>query len=219
MKFGIIVPVYKHWHLLDKCIYSLLSQPNELCNIYIISDEVSGFNKWDKRESAYSYMLRNPRVKLYEDFQHKGKAKRLNESFDYVTDEYWGCFDADDIMSPNALKRIQYLKESWCYGDMRTDKTYYAGVFDRERLKKGNFIPQGSVFVKTDIIKKIRFNEKLTMSEDWEMWLQLAKEFEPRYINQVQYTYNTESSVMGNNKGGLSLTRFLKKLNNGRKFR
>jgi len=214
-KFGIVVPVYKHWHLLDKCILSLLAQTKDLCNIYIISDEINGFKEWRNK----GYMSLFPRVKLYEDFQHKGKAKRLNESFDYVTDEYWGCFDADDIMSPNALKRIQYLKESWCYGDMKTKETYYAGVFNRERLKKGNFIPQGSVFVKTEIIKKIRFNEKLTMSEDWEMWLQLAKEFEPRYINQVQYTYNTKSSVMGSNKGGLSLKRFIRKLNNRRKFR
>ena len=69
-KFGIVIPVYKHWHLLDKCLESILSQSFQDSTIYVISDERNAFEDWGtKRFGAY------PTVRFYEDYKHEGKAK------------------------------------------------------------------------------------------------------------------------------------------------
>lgn len=149
----------------------------------------------------------------WEDSLHRGVPRMLNRALDRCDAEYFGYFGADDLMHRNAFMNLENFNGDWCYGDCYQDgKPYYAGPFDKKRLKKENFIPAGSVFVRTEILKETRFNESLTFGEDWEMWLQLAKmDLDVRYINQFQYYYNTQTSTF-------KKTPF-RKLLNKRKFR
>ena len=191
-KFGIVVPyVTEHEKLLPKCLRSIYEASS---NANVSVDVI-------RTEDAF----------------REGVPTTLNYVLKFFRHDYFGYFGADDIMLPNAFKNLENFNGDWCYGDCiqiedGNKYPYYAGQFNKERLKKENFIPAGSVFVKTEILKQIRWNEKLTFAEDWEMWLQLAKlGYEPTYINQFQYHYSMDTSVF--NKS------FLRRWNNKRKFR
>ena len=191
-KFGIVVPyVEEHEKLLPNCIRS----------IYEASEN-----------SSVSVDI----IKIEDPFR-EGVPSTLNFVLKFFQHDYFGYFGADDIMLPNAFKNLENFNGAWCYGDCLMDgKPYYAGIFDAEKLKKKNYIPSGSVFVRSDIIKSIKFNEDIKFGEDWEMWLQISKNYEPFYINQFQYNYSTTTSTF--TKAGLGKRRFVSWWNR-RKFR
>jgi len=184
-KFGLVVPyVEEHSGCIDKCLDSI-------------------------RRAIYGTPVA---VYPIRDKFRKGVPKILNECLNWFQDDYFGYFGADDVMLPNAFDNLKNFNGDWCYGDFLQDgKPYYSGLFNYNRLREENFIPAGSVFVKTEILKEIMWNEKLTFAEDWEMWLQLGKKYEPTYINQFQYNYSIGTSVF--NKS------FFRRCNNKRKFR
>jgi len=190
-KFGIVVPfVEEHNELVLDAVLSIMEAIDNC------QDIIEVIPMADKNRIGVPKMLN----KALKDFKH----------------DYFGYFGADDTMLPNAFKNLENFNGDWCYGDCiqvedGNKYPYYAGEFNYQRLKEENFIPAGSVFVKTEILKEIRFNEKLTFAEDWELWLQIGKRYKPYYINQFQYNYSMDTSVF--NKS------FIKRFLNKRKFR
>lgn len=186
MKLGIVIPyVEEHVTLVNKAYRSII-EAKKLYN--------------------------DVNVYVYADTFRVGVPKILNEVLESFEDEYFCFFSADDLMMVNALERLKDFNGDWCYGDYigSDGKYYYSGHFDKERLKRENYIPCGSVFVRTEIIKKIKWNEELTYCEDWEMWLHLSEmNLDVTYINQPQYYYNLNTSVF--NKGARERKRNVKK--------
>lgn len=191
-KFGIVVSTYRHTDLLARCLSSILSQTVQDFNIYCISDDKEGFNKY---EGAFREKGTNKidltKIKYYEDFKHKGIPKRLNESFDYVKDDYWGYFGADDVMISNALENLKNFDKDWCYGGY-IDSYGYCHIppkFNRKLLIEHNYVPGGSVFVRTEIIKRLKFDEDMNSGgEDGEMWKRLSNR-SVFYTPTPQYIY------------------------------
>ena len=177
-KFGIVVPVYNHSDLLGRCLSSILGQTFQDFNVYCIKDDKGGPKKVEtvfreKGGKKFDYT----KLKFYADFKHKGLPKRLNESFDYVKDDYWGYFGADDIMISNALENLKNLDKDWCYGGYIDSYgySYTPPRFNRKLLTKNNYIPGGSVFIRTEIVKKLKFNEDMNFGgEDEDMWKRLV---------------------------------------------
>ena len=214
-KFGIVVPfVEEHNDLVFsamRSIYYAIEQSNEDVEVIMVKD---------KDKVGVPRMLNN----VLENFRHKycvypihdphryGVPSVLNYALKSFKEDYFGYFGADDIMLKYALHHLRNFNGDWCYGDCLQDrKPYYAEPFSYQRLKEENFIPAGSVFVRTEIIEETGWNERLTFAEDWEMWLQIGKKYKPTYINQPQYDYSMGTSVF--NKS------LFRRWNNKRKFR
>lgn len=226
---GIIISCYRQWEYIGDAIESVLSQTYQNWKLYVISDEENVAVGWE-----VAVPTKDKRVSFKNDDSHKGLAKRLNEGLDLCKEDYVLFLGADDMLGSRYLETVaglleQYGEFHWLYGNCRIQYSdnhfgvHRSGEFSRKRLKKGNFIPCCSVVVCTDIVRRIRFNEKLKAFEDWEMWLVLSKYNQPNYLPQIAYTRRDHTSVMRNDiwakNKWMSLKRRIKRIMVKRKFR
>jgi hypothetical protein len=88
--------------------------------------------------------------------------------------EWIAYVDSDDMCMPmrfNISDLNGDLFYSDCYVlDKKGTHYYRSGEFDRERLKRENYIPFSSIMVRTDIAKEIPFEAVDEKFEDW-IWL------------------------------------------------
>lgn len=223
MSIGIIISVYKHWHLLGKAIDSVLAQTFQDWRLYVIGDE-DHFPEKVHRDHRITYNF---------DQQHLGLAKRINQGLEMCKEDYVLILGADDTISPHYLDHVaKYLEKHqsliWLYGDCLVQhqggiERYQPGIFSRKKLQKINYIPCCSVVCDAMLARQFRYNEKLKWAEDWEMWLLLSRFYKPHYLPEVAYTRSDNTSIMRNditNKNKfMALKRRIKRKLIKRKFR
>ena len=145
------------------------------------------------------------------------RAKNLNLGIKKSQGRYLGFLDDDDIIYSNHLQTIiNYLQKSkncsWAYVDVArvlckssnnivtntkeieiisTDYPYNKQEFNYNELLKDNFIPIHSYLIDRDRVDNniLKFNESMTMMEDYEFLLRLAFEYNPIHISKVTCEY------------------------------
>ena len=149
------------------------------------------------------------RISYYDNGRNLGQTKRFNQGLDLCKEDYVMSMGADDTLDEFYLLSVaeefeKHPGQIWVYGDCinrypgNKMKVHRSGEFSRKRLQKGNFIPAASVVCDTRELRRIRFNEKLTVCEDWEMWLVLSKFYRPKYLSEIAYNRWDERSVTRN---------------------
>lgn len=203
--FSIVIPIYNSELWLKDCIESVINQSIGFKNIQLILvDDGSDDNS----------------LKICEDYKNNynnidlivkkngGVASARNEAISSIQGKYVEFLDSDDFLSKDALKNIydfftEYEKEidivsiPMYYFDGRTGEHYLNKKFnDGNRiidLKKDYtdiFVHINSIFIKSELIKKYRFDERLVTCEDGKIIIQLLIE-KQKYgvINNCKYNY------------------------------
>jgi glycosyltransferase involved in cell wall biosynthesis len=186
--FSIILPTYNRAHFLPKAIESVINQTFTNWELIIVDD-----GSTDKTsELVENYCKRDKRIRyIYQDNAERSTAR--NKGIELAEGEFICFIDSDDYYLDeklaNLIKSINETEDS-------SHTLFYDGlIFENEtELKtvpvplKGDhetifeFILQNPIGplqicgTKT-LFKKYRFNQKLRIGEDVELWLRMATEF------------------------------------------
>ena len=106
------------------------------------------------------------------------------------------------IKQNNQLIAKSYVRSNFLFEgvqSIKVDKTSKSFIFDgkslREQIIKGFFITSQSVLVKKMILEKyFFFDESLTFSEDIDLWMKIAKDYNIGYVDIPLFIYNKGST-------------------------
>ena len=98
----IFTPTYNRAYLLPN-VYSSLCEQNLACFEWVIVDDGSS----DNTKELVKQWISDKRIEIkFLEQTHGGKQKAHNKAVNYSRSTLFMCLDSDDILSPNATKKI-----------------------------------------------------------------------------------------------------------------
>lgn len=170
---SVIIPVYNHTEHLQEVLDGLFRQSYGHIEIIVVDDGSTPEVKSSDFRVPVSFGVTWLRQK------NKGAAAARNFGFSHAQGEYVFFCDADVILSPNTfLSLYQGLEKdksaSFAYCDHYFGvKRFPSRVFDREALKKNNYITTMSLIRSKDFCG---FDESVKRFQDWDLWLTLLEQ-------------------------------------------
>lgn len=183
---SIIMSVYNGEQWLKEAVDSIVTQTYSNWEFIIIDDASN---------EATQQILRSytdPRIKVYRKDIQQGLTKNLNYAIDMCKGDFIARMDADDISLPERLlKQVEYLRVNenlaGCAGWVQfiNEEGEVTGIWEDERryntpeqiakaIPYKNILAHPAVMFRTEILKKHKYNELQTHSQDWDLWLRLT---------------------------------------------
>lgn len=196
--------VYNGEQYLQEAIESILNQTYSDFELIIIDDASTDSTP----QIIQSY--RDPRIRVIRNNENLGLTKSLNKGLTLAKGEYVARMDADDISLPERFeKQVAFLDSHPEVAVVGTAKqlinrrgtilgTYIPPLQPQYRdFLKTNLITHGSVMVRREILKAYGgYNELFRKSQDYALWLEMAKQHKLINIPDVLYKLRThEMSV------------------------
>lgn len=192
MKISVIVPIYNSGKLLSKCIDSIINQTYKNLEIILVND---GSNDDITLSICIEYKKKDDRITLINNSNH-GVSYSRNCGIEIATGDYITFVDADDYLELDCFEKIlKYIKKDYDFirynlkhiNGKKYDNLYSLenkDIMINESSKKElltHFLTNEEnipcfvwlLLVKKDIVKKIKFNEKLIIMEDTDYYLKL----------------------------------------------
>jgi glycosyltransferase involved in cell wall biosynthesis len=182
---SIIIATYNRGPLLEEALDSVLSQTYVDYEIIVVDDGSTD----DTSERLLKY---SDKIKIV-NLEHTGKPSiARNAGLAVASGRLLAFLDSDDLWAPTKLERqVRFLQANpffiMCYCDanfLSEDGRLLYTQSQRERLRSGrvfghlllgNFIPLPTVVVRRDVVQDVGgFEEWLTISEDWHLWVKVA---------------------------------------------
>jgi len=204
---SIIIPTYNRSNLLSKAISSVINQTYKMWELIIVDD-----GSYDNtKEVVQEFIRKDARIKYFYQ-ENKGQASALNRGLEESSGYFIAFLDDDDEWFPNKLeKQIELLKInpnlSMVYSDAlicggkldgllssQISKKYQGCVY--KYLLKENFITASTVLIKKDVLLKVGFFDdknfyiKKTQTQDYDLWLRIARYYQIGYIPEPLVKYN-----------------------------
>lgn len=203
---SVLMPVYNGKKYLREAMKSILSQTFKDFEFIIIND-----GSTDASETIITSYT-DLRIRYLRNSHRLGATKSLNRAVRLARGTYCARMDADDISLPDRLlKQVAYLETSplctalatrvnlidskgnFC-GKWADDLKYVTYDQIRKRLPASNCIAHASVMIRSSIIKKYLYNEKLQYCQDHELWLRLcADDHRVEKINEPLHSYRIKT--------------------------
>jgi glycosyltransferase involved in cell wall biosynthesis len=198
-KVSVIVPTHNGLKYLPETIDSILNQTFQDFELIIVDNgSTDGTDEWVKS-------LDNPKVKYHWQEDSGCPAGSRNTGLKLVQGEFIAFLDADDIWMPEKLEKqiklfdnpavgLVYSGAAYIDGDGNhlpdKKKNYYRGDV-LCRLLKTNVITTSTVIVKRNLIidNDFCFRSGRKGTEDWDLWLRLAKLSEFDYVDELLIKY------------------------------
>ena len=183
---SVIMPVYNTSKYLGDAIQSILQQSFRNFEFIIINDGSTD----DSENVVLSF--NDPRIRYFKNEENKGLVHTLNKGLDLAEAEWIARMDGDDISSPDRFeKQWSFLNEhptvemlattvtlinedGKVTGQWKDDISAISTSEITERLPLNNCIAHPTIFIKTSLLKKFRYNPDQSMSEDYDLWLRMA---------------------------------------------
>ena len=184
---SVVIPTRNRWRLLSTAaLPSALGQEGVDLEVVVVDDGSTD----DSAERAES--LDDPRVRLLRHERRRGVAAARNTGIAAARGAWLAFLDDDDLWSPTKLQTqlaaAHALGASLVFGgvvvlderlevDHVTRPAVDTGATLASDLLERNTIPAGSsnVLVATHLVRDAGgFDERLTYTEDWDLWLRIA---------------------------------------------
>ncbi len=178
-----IIPAFRSEKVIIRALHSVLNQtspPNEI----IIVDDASD----DQTVAIVREFARNhPQIRLIVNSENQGPGQSRNTAWHSATTEFIAFLDADDTWHPRKLEiQLEWFKqnphEAICGTQHRIfDQPEIAGAtgsvsnFTLKDLLHRNRFTTPSAMLRTELT--IRFDNKLRLSEDYLLWMEIAAEY------------------------------------------
>lgn len=206
---SVIIPAYNSETTIRETIESVLKQTFSDFELIVINDGSTD------RTLEIASSIKDARIKVF-SYANAGGAVSRNRGFSHSYGEFIAFLDADDLWTPDKLEaQLEALKEnpqaavaySWL------NAIDESGKF----LRKGNHRTEiGDIFTKLYLIPFVEtgsnplirrqafidvngFDESLTASQDYDLYLRLAARFEFIAVPFPQVLYRISSNSMSAN--------------------
>jgi glycosyltransferase involved in cell wall biosynthesis len=222
-KVSVIIPTYNRAYLVKRAIDSVTKQTFQDIEIIIVDDAST-----DNTENIIK-TLNDKRILYIKHKERKGASAARNTGIENAQGEYIAFLDSDDEWLPQKLaKQLKVFNNS----SRNLGLVYTACMEIEDSKQKRTIIPRcrGNVienllvsncvgYIVTALVRKECFNEtglfdeQLSCSEDWDMWIRIAQYYEVDFVNEILVCiYPQRDGLMRNNAGAISARkRILKK--------
>ncbi|MRI34323.1 hypothetical protein EOPP23_15140 [Endozoicomonas sp. OPT23] len=100
LMFSIIIPVYKSYTLLKRCLNSLVQQNPRLFEVIIVDDTPPKYRQIiDLKEYRFSH-------KVVANYKNRGVTFSRNRGYFLARNKYCVFLDSDDTLTPNSLSYL-----------------------------------------------------------------------------------------------------------------
>lgn len=183
----IVVPAHNAELYISQTLRSVVEQTHPGWNLVVVDDGSTDRTAALARSVAPQATVLNG--------AREGVSRARNIGLSFSDTEYVLFLDADDVLEPDALDRLQ-SGFSTCYNAVASfgrftkilpDGSAYPGQTDagsarypngdvlRPMLKQNFLANGGHVLVRTEVARRVGgFDPSLRLSEDWEFWCRLA---------------------------------------------
>jgi len=196
--------MYNAERYLGEAIDSVLRQTFKDFELIIIDDHSSD------RSVSIAKSYPDERIRLMVNYVRTGLRKSLNVALKVARGKFITRQDADDVSLPRRFeKQVALLEKHLNVGLVGTGyflidergKVLARHIFPenpRQALMKRNVFCHGSVMFRRAAIDRVGpYNESCKYSEDYELWLRLAKSYSVRNINEPLYAWRYHGSQRG----------------------
>jgi len=193
-KISVIMSVYNGERYLREAIDSVLNQTFTDFEFIIVNDGSTDSSL--KIIQSYD----DKRIRLIENDKNIGLTKSLNKAIKQSQGEYIARQDADDISLPGRFKaQLRYFEQhsevallgTSVYHINEQGKTIGRVIVlakpSRSLLKENEFNHGSTMFKKVVVDRLGGYNELLRYSQDYELWLRMAKYYEVSNLTQALY--------------------------------
>lgn len=172
-----IIATLNRAHLVTGAIQSVQAQTMSDVEIIVVDD---GSNDGT---SDVVRALGDPRVRVLRHESRRGLSAGRNTGLREARGRWVGFLDDDDRWHPDKLERQLAVAEG-CVGVVcgywlphkRKREVVQVNQIDLRHLRKGNPFSSSGILARTDIAKKLGFDETLVRAEDWEFLVRLVAE-------------------------------------------
>lgn len=201
-KVSITIVTFNRANFIKEAIDSVLNQSFSDWELIIVDDASTDNTK----ELVGAYLLKDKRIKYYEQDSHIGIAPARNLALKLSAGKYIAVLDSDDVWTDkNKLqKQVEFLDNNpdFCLvgcaikvinekGELL--KKYCNPEKDeeiRENILIKNPFAHSSVVYRKNIIEKIGdYDETLKIGEDYDMWLRMGQVGKIANLNDVYIFY------------------------------
>ena len=188
-RISVIMSVYNGERYLRQAIESILNQTLPDFEFIIVNDASTD----SSNQIMQSY--NDGRIRIINNESNIGLTRSLNKAIEQAKGELIARQDADDISLPNRLKEQFRFFEQHPDTVLLGSSIYIIDGDGKRRGKRvlkdypgrnefqGNWFAHGSAMFRRDIIRGMGgYNELFRYSQDYELWLRIAK----KYLERVR---------------------------------
>lgn len=194
---SVIVPVYNHSRVLEKCVASIYAQTHRPLEVIMVNDGSTDNFLYQMEKILKYYPDLN--IKIINQ-THGGANAARNHGFSESNGAYVIFWDADTVAKKMMLeKMLMALKQnpnrSYAYSQFYFGfKKIKSHPWDLALLKKNNYIDFVSLLRRDDFMP---LDETLKRFQDWDLWLTLTKNNKTGvFVPEVLY-----KKIVGGRKG------------------
>lgn len=210
---SVVIPAFNAEATIQKTIQSVLNQTYTHFELIVIDDS--------SKDATLEIVKRfsDSRIRAF-SCEHAGLPASRNRGIERSTGDYIAVLDADDLWTSDKLelqlRALQAHSEaavaySWSDYIDEADRFYRKGCHAKPKgnvyadLLLMNFIENGSnpLICKWAFSEVGNFDESLSNSQDWDMWLRLAARYSFVCVPQVQILYRISCQSSSTNVKGL----------------
>ena len=215
---SVIITTYNRAHLVTKSIESVLSQTFKEYEIIVVDDGSTDGTKGLLEERYAGKIIYIGKKK------NEGLSAARNTGIEASKGKYIAFLDDDDLWLPeklelqvNLMQKKPFLGLVYCgyYGVNKTGgvlrevkPTKRGKIFDDILLSNCLGPPSASLVKKEVFAKAGYFDENLSSSEDWDMWLRVSKLYEIDFVNRPLVKYRIHGYSMSKNMLTMEKTTF-----------
>lgn len=195
--------VYNEEEWVSKAIDSMLKQTYKNFEFIIVNDG----SKDGTLAILNKYAKKDKRIKVINQ-TNTGLTIALNNGLAKCSGDYIARMDADNLSAPKRLeKQVKFLESHKDYalvGSWREDvfldsKRILKLPTSNDDIKKGLvrtcMISHSSVLIRTKIMKKYKYDPKFRTSQDYDLWVRIAKKYKlanlPEVLTLAYYRSNS----------------------------
>jgi glycosyltransferase involved in cell wall biosynthesis len=182
----VVIPTRDRWELLSShALVSALDQVDVALEVIVVDDGSTDVTRHGLEQ------IGDPRLRVLRHDVSRGVASARNAGLSAARGEWIAFLDDDDLWSPRKLRAqlemahmrsVDFVYAKGVLVD-KDKRVLAADIFVpenelRARLRTSNVIPGGcsNVMAKTDLVRKVGgFDETLTYTEDWDLWIRLVE--------------------------------------------
>lgn len=202
---SVIIPVYNREHFIRESIQSVIDQDYQGEIEIIVSDDGST----DKTLEIVNTFGQRVKILQKEEYVDRGASRARNRAIKAATQDYIAFLDSDDYYLPGHLNRLVHLLESnneidyvfcrtlalkeengrrlfrpWTHPNITKLNIKYTVISGENIVNTNSFVFRKKIFDRIGY-----FNEALSNSEDYDMWMRINEQFKGAFINSYGATY------------------------------